>query len=53
MPTRVEAYRVRAAECEAIAANSTNPKTQFTFVELAKHWRHLADKVEAMVDRDE
>jgi hypothetical protein len=53
MATRVEAYRVRAIECEAMAAHSTDPKAQITFAELAKHWRRLADKIEAMVDRDE
>jgi hypothetical protein len=47
MVARVEAYRVRAAECDAAAANSTDAKTQTKFNELAAQWRILAELTEA------
>jgi hypothetical protein len=46
MVARVDAYRARAAECEEMAARSTDAKTQVTFTELAAQWRRLADMTE-------
>jgi hypothetical protein len=48
MVARIEAYRVRAAECEAIAAASTDIKTRMIFAQLAAQWRLLAEKVETL-----
>ena len=48
MATRLQAYRARAAECSAIAANSSDIKTRMTFAELARQWRLLAERMETM-----
>jgi hypothetical protein len=46
MVARLEAYRARAAECDILAANSTDAEVRMRFTELAAKWRLLADRME-------
>jgi hypothetical protein len=46
MSTRLEIYRLRAAECESMASMATKPSNRQAFVDLAKLWRDLANSAE-------
>ena len=44
--SRVESYRSRAAECEAMAASAPDPQSKAVLEEMAATWRKLAERVE-------
>jgi hypothetical protein len=48
MGKRAEDYRERAAECEALAAVTADPKFKATYEDLAKRWRDLARQVDTL-----
>jgi hypothetical protein len=48
MGKRAEEYRARAAECEALAADVSDPKIKATYADLAKQWRDLARQVDTL-----
>jgi hypothetical protein len=48
MGKRAEEYRVRAAECEALAADVSDSKIKATYADLAKQWRDLARQVDTL-----
>lgn len=43
---RVEWYRARAAECEAMAFGTPDPHAKALLEEMAATWRKLAERVE-------
>ena len=43
MLTRLELYRLRAAECKSMASMATEPSNRQAFVDLAKLWQDLAN----------
>jgi transposase len=51
MASRVDMFRRRAAECVEQAQLAATDSAKQTFLELARHWTELADRVEAM-DRE-
>ena len=48
MGKRAVAYRARADECEALAADASDPKIKATYADLAKQWRDLARQVDTL-----
>jgi hypothetical protein len=48
MGKRADEYRERAAECEALAAVTADPKFKATYEDLAKRWRDLARQVDTL-----
>jgi hypothetical protein len=52
MASRAEIYKVRAAECEAIAAAAISAAKRATFTDLATQWRKLIRQLE-MLEKEE
>jgi|HubBroStandDraft_1064217.scaffolds.fasta_scaffold925207_1 hypothetical protein len=52
MASRAEIYKVRAAECEAIAAAAISAAKRATFTELATQWRKLIRQLEMLENED-
>ena len=52
MASRLEIYRSRAEQCEAVAAAATEPNARRTFTALAKEWRNLARQLETLKPED-
>ena len=50
MASRAKIYKVRAAECEAIAAAAISAAKRATFAELATQWRRLIRQLEMLED---
>jgi hypothetical protein len=48
MGARAQEYRAKAAECEAIATITADPKIKATYSDLAKQWRDLARQVDTL-----
>src|SRR6516164_7195258 len=43
---KIERYRRNAEACEASAASASDPITQRRWLDLAKEWREMADRLE-------
>ena len=48
MATRAEEYRRRAQQCERAAKVATDLIARRSYVEMARRWRDMADKAEAL-----
>ena len=48
MPTRVELYRQRATECEALAERANDADRKARLHEAAKQWVNLAERVDGI-----
>jgi hypothetical protein len=46
MNPRAEIYRQKVVECERAASAAVVPTIRETLIDLAKHWRELADHSE-------
>jgi hypothetical protein len=51
MGSRAQQFRVKSLECFQAAQKVTDTTSRDYFLELAQHWRELADEVEAL-DRE-
>jgi hypothetical protein len=47
---RVEHCRRKADECERLAATTSDPKPRTSYIDMAKRWREMADRTDA-IDR--
>jgi hypothetical protein len=52
MTSRIEIYKVRAAECEAIAATAISATARNTFIDLAAQWRRLIGRLEMLENKE-
>jgi hypothetical protein len=52
MTSRAEIYKVRAAECDAIAAAAMSSAKRTTFTDLATQWRKLIRQLEMLENED-
>ena len=48
MNERVQACLLKAAECEHAALQSKDESARLLYLDLAKHWRTLAEHAETM-----
>lgn len=48
MPEPVEFYRMYAANCAEMAAESADPRRRAALLEMAQAWRGLAEKAERL-----
>ena len=48
MSSRAEEYRAKAAQCEAIATATPDPKIKAVYADIAKRWRDLARQVDTL-----
>jgi hypothetical protein len=46
MPSRQEAFRAQAAECEELAKQVRDPEVKRQYEDLARHWREMADRAD-------
>ena len=49
MSSRVDACRRKAEECERGALRVADPLVRASYVEMARRWREMADRTEAIV----
>ena len=48
MTSRADEFREKADEFESMAARITDSNAKQSYIELAKTWRELADKIEKL-----
>ncbi|MFY9839033.1 MAG: hypothetical protein WAK55_21670 [Xanthobacteraceae bacterium] len=48
MSERVEAYRIKAAECERAAAAATDANVKAIYGTIARQWRDVAEQAEVL-----
>jgi hypothetical protein len=52
VPSGVDHYRAKAAECEQMANSALDPDVQREFANLASKWAHLAKQAEQAEQAD-